>query len=176
MPKFDNIMSDYPGAQISIIKEIPRLKSLQYQSNSREKESIDVPLQTYDLSRSNVPYTITKTGASIVCVDRRNKNYKLRKLKQKRRSFVVKKILEHNDWIISTPMLYYQGEAVSVSNLLNKVTTLNTSSRIGAFAVDEDILLNKSIKSKNYKINRELYELAPHRQFCRRGSFSAPFQ
>jgi hypothetical protein len=88
----------------------------------------------------------------------------------------MEEILERNDWITSTPMLCYRGEAVSVSNLLNKVTTLNTSSRVGAFAANEDILLNKSIKSKNYKINRELYELTPHRQFCRWGSFSAPFQ
>jgi hypothetical protein len=88
----------------------------------------------------------------------------------------MEEILEHNDWITSTPMLYYQGEAARVSNLLNKVTTLNTSSRVGAFAANEDILLNKSMKFKNYKINRELYELAPHRQFCRWESFSAPFQ
>ena len=91
----------------------------------------------------------------------------------------MEEILERNDWridLISTPMLCYRGEAVSVSNLLNNVTTLNTSLRVGAFAANEDILLNKSIKSKNYKINRELYGLTPRRQFCRWGSFSASFQ
>ena len=181
-PKLDNIVSGYPRPQISkihndIIKEIPRLEYLCYQYDSREKESIDVPIvsRTNGLSRS-IPYTITKTGASIVYVDQKNKNYKLRKLKQKRKSFVVKKILEHNDWITSTPILYYRGEAVSVFNLLNNVTTLNPSSRIGAFAANEDILLNKSMKFKNNEISRELYAITPHRQFCRWGSFSASFQ
>ena len=88
----------------------------------------------------------------------------------------MEEILEHNDWIISTPMLYYQGEAVSVFNLSNNVTTLNINSRVGTFAVDEDILLNKSMKSENHKINRKLYAITPHGQFCRWESFTASFQ
>ena len=182
MPKLDNIVSGYSRPQISkihndIIIEILRLKSLQYQSNSREKESIDVPLQTYDLSRSNVPYTITKTGASIVCVDNRNKNYRRIELKQERRMAVVAEILERNDWRIDftltsilTPTLCYRGETVSVPNSLNHITTTSTSSKVGTFAVNEFNTQNQLMKSKIYK--KESYVAIPYRRFCRRRSFS----
>ena len=137
-------------------------------------------LKNKDRSRSNIPY---KPKRMSVPIDYENYIYKRKRKQLNLSGFTPKfsysfmeEILEHNDWITSTPMLYYQGEAVSVFNLLNNVTTLNTSSRIGTFAVDEYILLSKSMKSKNYEISRELYAITPHRQFCRWGSFSAPFQ
>ncbi len=141
-----------------------------------------------DRSRSYKPYKYNFQGINDP-VDFKNRCCKraealntggyLFETKGKTKHPFMEEILERNDWridLISTPMLCYRGEVVSVSNLLNKVTTLNTSSRVGAFAANEDILLNKSIKSKNYKINRELYAITPHGRFCRWESFPAFFK
>ena len=131
-------------------------------------------LKNKDRSRSNIPY---KPKRMSVPIDYNNYVYKRKRRQLNFSDFTPKfsysfmeEILERNDWridLISTPTLCYQGEAVSVFNLLNNVTTLNINSRVGTFAVDEDILLNKSMKSENHKINRKLYAITPHGQFCR---------
>ena len=162
-PKISKIYSD-------IIKEILRLKYLHYCGDSRENESIDASLLTCDLSRSNVPYTIKEQGASIVCVDKRNKNYRHKGLKLKKEKSVVPGILEHSDWRTSLTFiltLCYQGEAVNVFNSLNCVTISDSCSRVGTFAVE---MFNSPNESINYE---KPYAGNPHRLFCQGRSFLA---